>query len=64
MLLILQNVIRASHRHARMEEFAVIPQVATRASARMVTLETTAIVSSIIITYIVLIYFHNLQCKY
>ena len=34
-----------------MEEFAVIPQVDIHAAARMVTLETTAIVSNIVKMY-------------
>ena len=51
MLLVLQIVTIATQAHVKMEEFAVIRQVDTRAAARVVTLETTALVSNIVKMY-------------
>ena len=51
----LQNLITASQVRVKMEAFAIIPQLDTRAAARMITLGTTAIVSIIAIMNICLI---------
>ena len=52
--LLLQNGITAGQVRVKMEAIALIPQVDTRAAARMITLGTTAIVSLIAFMYIVL----------
>ena len=52
MLLILQNVISASQRHVLIEVFAVISAEDTRAPALQILLDTTAIVSNILIYFI------------
>ena len=52
--LLLQNGITASQVRVKMEAIAIIPKVVTRASARMITLGRTAIVSLIAIMCIVL----------
>ena len=49
MLMILQNVISASQRRVKMLEFAVKTPTDTRADARMITLETTAMVSALLL---------------
>jgi len=48
--LTLQHVITASQSHVTMEEIALIPEVVTYASARLVTLGRTATVNIIAIT--------------
>jgi len=59
--MILQNRIIASQFHVKMEAFATIPQLDIHATARMITLGTTAIVSIIAVMYIEKnIYFYSL----
>ena len=48
----LQNRITASQVRVKMEAFAIIPQLDTHATARMITLGTTAIVRIIAFMYI------------
>ena len=47
--MILQNRITASQGRVKMGAIALMPQVDTRAAARMVTLGTTAIVSILLL---------------
>ena len=49
MLMILQNVISASQRRVKMQEFAEIPPADTRVDARMIILGRTVMVSIIVI---------------
>ena len=44
-------MMSASQRPVKMKEFAVKPPADTRANARMITLEITAIVSVVVIVY-------------
>ena len=50
--MILQKRITASQGRVKMEAFAEIPQVDIRAGAIMITLGTTAIVSLIVIMFV------------
>ena len=54
--LILQNEITASQVRVKMEAIALIPQVDTRAAARMITLGTTAIVSIVLLCKLIFIF--------